>query len=167
MGTRSLTQVIYNGQTKIAQYGQFDGYPEGQGKKIYQFLYKLYSTKEYDLDTFKDKLSKLRWLTDEEYEQIHNETLLSPVNIIEQKYRYLDRMLAGDILQYVYLNDDIIGLVDYSDFSYNFECDYVYLIDLDNNTFEVYREKELLKNFYLYTLPSSIIQFCDEFKKIL
>ena len=35
MGTRGLTKVIdKDGITKVAQYGQWDHYPEGQGVKI-------------------------------------------------------------------------------------------------------------------------------------
>jgi len=29
MGTRNLTIVTSNGKTKVAQYGQWDGYPGG------------------------------------------------------------------------------------------------------------------------------------------
>jgi hypothetical protein len=38
MGTRNLTRVICDGKTKVAQYGQWDGYPEGQGKTVLNFL---------------------------------------------------------------------------------------------------------------------------------
>ncbi|PNS14483.1 hypothetical protein CAC42_3769 [Sphaceloma murrayae] len=38
MGTRSLTLVYHNGKYVIAQYGQWDGYPEGNGVKILTFL---------------------------------------------------------------------------------------------------------------------------------
>lgn len=38
MGTRNLTVVINNGKPCIAQYGQWDGYPQGQGYTIFDFL---------------------------------------------------------------------------------------------------------------------------------
>jgi hypothetical protein len=38
MGTRHLIKVIYNKETKVAQYGQWDGYPDGQGLTILNFL---------------------------------------------------------------------------------------------------------------------------------
>jgi hypothetical protein len=38
MGTRSLICVVYKGEFVIAQYSEFDGYPEGQGAKIFNFL---------------------------------------------------------------------------------------------------------------------------------
>lgn len=38
MGTRHLILVWYKGKWHIAQYGQWDGYPEGQGINIVKFL---------------------------------------------------------------------------------------------------------------------------------
>ena len=40
MGTRNLTCVIKDGKYRVAQYGQWDGYPEGQGMNILNFLKK-------------------------------------------------------------------------------------------------------------------------------
>ncbi|KAK4042076.1 hypothetical protein C8A01DRAFT_44852 [Parachaetomium inaequale] len=38
MGTRHLICIFWKGKWVIAQYGQFDGYPDGQGAKIVKFL---------------------------------------------------------------------------------------------------------------------------------
>ena len=38
MGTRNLTAVYIDGEYKVAQYGQWDGYPEGQGMTALTFL---------------------------------------------------------------------------------------------------------------------------------
>lgn len=38
MGTRNLTCVVVDGEMKVAQYGQWDGYPEGQGATCCEFI---------------------------------------------------------------------------------------------------------------------------------
>ena len=38
MGTRSLVIAIKNKEVKLAQYGQLDGYPEGQGVGLIEAL---------------------------------------------------------------------------------------------------------------------------------
>ena len=38
MGTRHLICVKLDGEYKIAQYGQWDGYPEGAGLEVLRFL---------------------------------------------------------------------------------------------------------------------------------
>lgn len=38
MGTRSVLCIYYKGRFVVAQYAQFDGYPEGQGLQIFKFL---------------------------------------------------------------------------------------------------------------------------------
>ena len=37
MGTRNLSLLKYNNKIIVAQYGQWDGYPSGQGKTILEF----------------------------------------------------------------------------------------------------------------------------------
>lgn len=38
MGTRGTTEVIYNGEIVVSQYGQWDHYPSGQGLTVLKFL---------------------------------------------------------------------------------------------------------------------------------
>ena len=38
MGTRNTLKVIYNGKTVVSQYGQWDGYPTGQGAHVLRVL---------------------------------------------------------------------------------------------------------------------------------
>ena len=53
MGTRNLTCVVKNGEFVVAQYGQWDGYPDGNGFKILEFLEKI------NLDDFNKKVENL------------------------------------------------------------------------------------------------------------
>lgn len=69
MGTRNLTMVIQNEETKVAQYGQWDGYPSGQGATIVAFL--LENLKGDNLEKFRKAISNCTWITEEE----HNEML--------------------------------------------------------------------------------------------
>jgi len=38
MGTRNLICVFYKGHFVVAQYGSYDGYPDGQGIAVVKFL---------------------------------------------------------------------------------------------------------------------------------
>jgi len=63
MGTRHLTIVKHEDEIKVAQYGQWDGYPDGAGMIILNFL------KTADLDQFKERLSLCEWATEEARQQ--------------------------------------------------------------------------------------------------
>ena len=56
MGTRNLISVIENKKPVIAQYGQWDGYPSGQGVDILEFL------KSEFFEKLKGNLPKVRFL---------------------------------------------------------------------------------------------------------
>ena len=62
MGTRNLTIVLKNGEHKVAQYCQWDGYPEGQGRTAYLLLKGNVAVVEQSLD-------KCQWITEEQIEQ--------------------------------------------------------------------------------------------------
>lgn len=145
MGTRNLTMVICNGQTKIAQYGQWDCYPSGQGNTALQFL------KSVNLQDFKKRLEKVHFVTEEETKE--KEAFLKSIGsndgwvnfeqgkIYQQKYKFDSRDHAAGILQLLMDNPNIdVALNDSSSFAADsLFCEWAYVIDLDAETFEVYK----------------------------
>lgn len=65
MGTRNLTIVKLDGEYKVAQYGQWDGYPGGQGLRCLSFLRLL-----MDPEKFKAAVRNCRFGTQEEIHAI-------------------------------------------------------------------------------------------------
>ena len=127
MGTRNLTKVIdSNGVTKVAQYGQWDGYPSGQGVTA------LYHAENHRL--IESKLDKLHFLTDSEIENI-NSLLSASGQPVSEVYPTLSRDTCADILGYVAYNSETF-LVDSSDFE-NDElfCEAVYTLNFQTKKF--------------------------------
>ena len=83
MGTRNLTCVVKGGEYKIAQYGQWDGYPTGAGKKILNFL------KNANLEIFSEKVSQLRFVTAEEAERFNKDIEEYLKNMSTQEWQSL------------------------------------------------------------------------------
>lgn len=143
MGTRNLTMVISNGKTKVAQYGQWDGYPEGQGKTVVEFL------RRCDLAEFKNKVDVLTWITDKQAAKIEKDPNW------DVNYPYLSRDAGATILHAIYDGEmqvsdgyqkkktvkvDVIGLSNSEDFAGDsLFCEWAYIIDLDKNVLEVYK----------------------------
>lgn len=135
--------VIHKEETKIAQYGQWDGYPSGQGVKILNFL------KKVKMDKFKEKLNNVRFTNDDDIKKIqeffdsigaHDGWLTMEQSAKYHKaYPYMSRDIGGDILDLVYESKDEVLLQDSTSFAGNsLFCEWAYLIDLDNNQLEVY-----------------------------
>lgn len=126
MGTRHLIGVVIDGDFKIAQYGQWDGYPSGQGDTVLDFLAKR------DLDDFKEKVRSLRWLTDEDIKKV-DDTPNWP-----QVFPHLSRDAGAEILNMV-ADGKVEAVQDNRDFAYeSLFCEYAYIIDFDEGNLEVY-----------------------------
>jgi hypothetical protein len=146
MGTRNMTMVYdRNGELKVAQYGQWDGYPECTGRNVLNFL------KTEDLRKFQDQLEKCRFITDEELkkawfdvgadvEKNDGFVSLQASEDFSEKYPELSRDTGYDIL-WIILNSDKeeIGLKDRSNFvNDSLFCEWAYVIDFQKEIFEVY-----------------------------
>lgn len=142
MGTRNSTLVKLDGELKVAQYGQWDGYPTGQGKEIQDFL------KKVDLKKFKEQIKALREITDEEAKVVEADELWT------QHYPYLSRDAGASILQMIH-DDEVKFVVLYPDFKEDtLFCEYWYELDLNKETitmngreftFDEWREIDLEK----------------------
>ena len=136
MGTRNLTIVHKNGEYKVAQYGQWDGYPEGLGTTLLNFL------KNVNIDSFRNAIDNVSFYTKEEINEINksiDEIRKDIPNYSWQKdFSQLSRDTGGDILNRITFKG--VNRVNNSiDFAANsLFCEWAYVIDLDTNKFEVY-----------------------------
>lgn len=145
MGTRHLICVVKNGEYKVAQYGQWDGYPEGQGLGILNFL-----LNEMNRNVFEKKLSELTFLTDEEkkqrwidfgidIEKCNGLVLWEDARRFNKMYPENSRNTGSDILGIIQNSNKSLKLINSIDFAKDsLFCEWAYVIDLDKNLFEVY-----------------------------
>lgn len=127
MGTRNLTAVMSDGKYQIAQYGQSDGYPGGQGRTALTFC-RSYLATAAGREAFKAKLAKVSFfegeVSDEEADKYR---------------RYWTRDNGAHILDLVMDATQPIKLNNQIDFAGDsLMCEWAYVIDLDRGTFEVY-----------------------------
>lgn len=131
MGTRHLIAVQKDGRYGIAQYGQWDGYPSGQGVDVLAFAAKM------DREEFGKKVNATRFIdfdNQEEVDRINNTKDWQTV------FPWLSRDAGADILDHV--NDQPEGLLIKNQIKFagdSLFCEYAYVIDLDAGTLEVFR----------------------------
>lgn len=122
MGTRNSTLVKLDGELKVAQYGQWDGYPTGQGKTIQDFL------KTVDLPKFKAEVAKLREMTEEEVKEVEADPNWTT------NYPYLSRDAGADVLNMINEGKVKFLVLDPDFKDDGLFCEYWYELDLDKET---------------------------------
>lgn len=146
MGTRNLTVVYLDGDYRIAQYGQWDGYPSGQGVTILNFLRSL----KGKYARFKSQVRKVRIIDEDKQKEITD--FMTTIGASDgwmdgnqsgqfhKKYPLLNRDVGGEILQQVLdSEEDPIWLHNSLNFAADsLFCEWAYVIDFDKGSFEVY-----------------------------
>ena len=142
MGTRNLTVVIKDGQPRIAQYGQWDGYPSGQGQTALNFL------KSGKLDALVANLDKITFDGQAEIEAYLKEIGagdgwmdMEQADKFNARFPFLGRDHGAAVLDMIadYEGDEPIILRNQIDFAADsLFCEYAYVIDLDKEMFEAY-----------------------------
>lgn len=137
MGTRNLTAVYIDGEYKIAQYGQWDGYPEGQGKTALEFARVI--ADKYTRAEFAEKVRKCRFITEAETKERQFMIDSGAVKNWPSVWPELSRDTCADILWMVGRSYDGLVLVNDLDFAaQSLFCEWAWVIDLDAGTFEGY-----------------------------
>jgi hypothetical protein len=134
MGTRNLTLVKNNlGETKIAQYGQWDGYPSYSGIQALEFL-----RDEYNQQLLNVKLDLVQFIGDEEVDELYKqfESTDWENKAFLNAYPGLHRDSGIDILKIVANATFPIKTVDNSEFANDsLFCEGIYEVDFSTNKF--------------------------------
>jgi hypothetical protein len=141
MGTRGLTKVVYKNQVIVAQYGQWDHYPEGQGVTLFNIL-----KDPNNVKNFIKKIPQIYYPSDEQLEAIFKPfedgamagmMTFESGDRFEDKYPSLTRNTGGEIFEVIADWDDSpIPLVRDLDFEKDeLFCEGLYTINLDTGFF--------------------------------
>ncbi|KAF4302465.1 hypothetical protein GTA08_BOTSDO09870 [Botryosphaeria dothidea] len=156
MGTRHLILVFYQGDYHIAQYGQLDGYPSGEGVRILEF-----ASTSNNLTMLKFSISKglLYTPTNEQLQawkaqafdlgqERQHQVLTNPASVNWEEHRKypmevvcpsIAAHISAGILQLVANSADPVPIVKHLDFIADLlYCEWAYVLDLDEHVLEVY-----------------------------
>lgn len=169
MGTRGLTKVVdRNGVTKVAQYGQWDHYPSGQGAVVLDILTNRYNAvKHLEL-----ALDKCEFVSDAKRELIYagyNAKYADAVEIGQDNFTAILPSFSRDtgayILEVVMWSASSVPLLDESDFENDdLFCEGVYEINYQTNKF-ISKYGEQAVEFPLNALPDRDT-YLDAFAKV-
>lgn len=139
MGTRHLICIFKNGEYRLANYGQWDGYPDGQGLDILRFLQD--QDRRYMLSLLCDNLS---FMTEEDWNKVHEKysDMMGSEEYSRYKNEYpeLSRDLGSEILGMILERDGFLKTNNSLRFAADsLFCEWAYMIDFDKGTFEVYK----------------------------
>jgi hypothetical protein len=141
MGTRHSTLVQCDREYRVAQYGQWDGYPEGQGATILEALRGL------DVIDFRQKVRGLRTVTQEDLDRRWRAAGSDGSGMVsfevaerfEETNFHLDRDCGGKIIGLI-ASGEVTEVALAPEFpGDSLFCEWAYVVDLDRNTFEVYQ----------------------------
>jgi hypothetical protein len=153
MGTRNLTVVKDKaGTTRIAQYGQWDGYPQHSGLKALDFL-----RDEILKDNLLQRLTLVQFISDKECDELYNSSKSSTDwenKEFLNEYPGLHRDTGVDILLAVASATETLKTIDNTEFAKDeLFCEGIYEVDFSTNNFiSTYHGKTV--EFDLDTLPT-------------
>lgn len=147
MGTRNLTAVMVDGEYKVAQYGQWDGYPNGIGVEILAFLHEItkdasslekFTTYIRGCTLISEEAIKAAWVeagADPNSDFVDFETSMK----MREMHPEIHRDTSWRVLQQIFDQGPLQLQSDIGFAKDSLFCEWAYVIDLDKQTFEVYK----------------------------
>lgn len=156
MGTRSLICVFYKGRFVIAQYSRWDGYPEGQGARLFKFLSNLanierlkdglqhiYTPDEEELNQMNENIEKLQKMIRAQNSDQNDEDRAA--GLINEAKPRLYLSLSGeagakilDIVAQATAEKRVPIELDLDFANNGMMCEFAYVVDLDHDELEVF-----------------------------
>jgi hypothetical protein len=139
-----MTFVVSDKTIKVAQYGQWDGYPAGQGRTILEFL-----RNNPDLSQFEKNLDNVRLPTPAEIRGWYVEAGMDPedesgfitmdiADKFNEAHPSICRDMGGAVLQYINETTEPELALDLDFINDGLFCEWAYCVDLDEGYLEVY-----------------------------
>jgi hypothetical protein len=163
MGTRNLIGVIKDKKWVVAQYCQWDGYLDGQGKTVLDTL------SNGGVEKLRQKVDNCKFIDREKIRQYYIDAGDSPNNSsgvitleiadkFAEQHPTLSRDTGATVLDIIIKAKDgeVVELFDQHDFiEDDVFCEYAYVIDFDTNTLKFYAcGKQLYAEYPLTKLPT-------------
>ena len=160
MGTRGLTKVIdENGILKVAQYGQWDHYPSGQGANILDIISKFHALENLSLG-----LKRVYFMTNPQHDKLVAKTDWQDsdsVDMFKAMYPTLTRDLGSDVLLSIIYGTGKVPLRNEADFEEEeLWCEGVYTINFQTNEF-ITKWNGKTTSYPLDNLPSKDVYLID------
>jgi hypothetical protein len=158
MGTRGLTKVIYEGEVKVAQYGQWDHYPSGVGLEVLAFV-----RDEQNVINLKNNIKDMARISSQDEldkiakefsDQVDGLMTMEQSEAYKDKYPSLHRDTGASILTLIANATTPIPIILDTEFEEDgLFCEGVYTVDLDQRMF-ISRYADRLLVFMLDDLPT-------------
>lgn len=166
MGTRGLTVVVSDGVNRVAQYGQWDHYPRGQGRTALAFC-REHLSNDNGRAVFKEKLKLTRFISDEEHKKLWGGfgvdissgfVAWDAGKAFGKLYPSLSRDTGAQILSVIMNAEKEVPLQDEFEFGADgLFCEWAWVIDLDKKVLEAYKgfSKEPAVGRFAHLTPSA------------
>jgi hypothetical protein len=138
--------VLVDGVERVAQYGQWDHYPSGQGLAILSFCKRNLRTRKQRAE-FAEKVRRCGFISDAEVHERWASCGAKPDSefvsvdiaaVFNQKYPSLSRDTGGKILDLILAGET--RLTDSKEFIHDsLFCEWAYCVNLDTGMLEVYK----------------------------